>query len=102
MEEAFVQRMTSEAKHRLREPKVVLRNTEPEVVQFLAAWRKKAHVGHANTNSFDNSCNLAVPAAPARGEQEALHRIQVARCWPKVHVHRVRAFARAVKDGLPK
>ena len=40
--------MTGKAKHRLRDAKVVLRSTEPEVVQFLAMWRKKAHFCHAN------------------------------------------------------
>ena len=48
LEEAFLQRMTGKAKHRLRDAKVVLRSTEPEVVQFLAMWRKKAHFCHAN------------------------------------------------------
>ncbi len=46
LEEAFRQCMTGKAKHRLKDAKVVLRNTEPEVVQFLAMWRKKAHFCH--------------------------------------------------------
>ena len=48
MEEAFLECMTGKAKHRLKEAKVVLRSTEPEVVQFLATWRKRAHFCHAN------------------------------------------------------
>ena len=48
LEEAFLQCMTGKAKHRLRDAKVVLGSTEPEVVQFLAMWRKKAHFCHAN------------------------------------------------------
>ena len=40
--------MTGKAKHRLRDAKVVLRSTEPEVVQFLAMLRTKAHFCHAN------------------------------------------------------
>ena len=48
LEEAFLQRMTGKAKHRLRDANFVLRSTEPEVVQFLAMWRKKAHFCHAN------------------------------------------------------
>ena len=48
LEEAFRQCMAGKANHRLRDAKVVLRNTEPEVVQFLAMWRKKPHFCHAN------------------------------------------------------
>ena len=48
LEEAFLECMTGKAKHRLKEAKVVLRSTEPEAVQFLAAWRKSAHFCHAN------------------------------------------------------
>ena len=48
LEEAFLQCMTGKAKHRLRDAKVVLRSTEPEVVQSLATWRKKSHFCHAN------------------------------------------------------
>ena len=40
--------MTGKAKHRLNGAKVVLRSTEPEVVQLLAAWRTRAHFCHAN------------------------------------------------------
>ena len=49
LNQAFRQRMTGKAKHRLSDAKVVLRSTEPEVVQFVAMWRKKAHFCHANT-----------------------------------------------------
>ncbi|MFM7979108.1 MAG: hypothetical protein ACKPKO_07305, partial [Candidatus Fonsibacter sp.] len=48
LEEAFRQCITGEANRRLRDAKVVLRSTEPEVVQFLAMRRKKAHFCHAN------------------------------------------------------
>ena len=48
MKEAFRQCMAGKANRRLKDAKVVLRNTEPEVVHFLAMWRKKAHFCHAN------------------------------------------------------
>ena len=45
--------------------------------------------------SFGASCS-------GEGEKEALRRIHVARCWPKVPVHGVSALFRAFKEGLPK
>ena len=52
LNQAFRQCMTGKAKHRLSDAKVVLRllrRTKPEVVQFVAMWRKKAHFCHAST-----------------------------------------------------
>ena len=49
LNQAFRQCMTGKAKHRLSDAKVVLRSTKPEVVQFVAMWRKKAHFCHTNT-----------------------------------------------------
>ena len=43
LEDAFAQAMTGKSKHRLKDAKVILRITEPAVIQFLATWRKKAH-----------------------------------------------------------
>ena len=37
-----------------------------------------------------------------QAEEEALHRIHVDGCWPRVPVQGVGAFFRAVKEGLPK
>ena len=46
--DAFAQEMTGKAKQRLKDAKFILKNIEPDVIQFLAAWRKRAHVCHAN------------------------------------------------------
>ena len=48
IEEASAQRMTGKAKHRLKDARVILRVIEPQVIDFLASWRKKAHFCHAN------------------------------------------------------
>ena len=48
LEDAFAQAMIGKAKHCLKDAKVILRITEPAVIHFLATWRKKAHVCHAN------------------------------------------------------
>ena len=48
LEDAFLRAMTGKAKHRLKDAKYVLRNTETEVINFVASWRKKAHFCHAN------------------------------------------------------
>ena len=40
--------MRGKSKHRLREASVILLVTEPQVIHFLASWRKKAHFCHAN------------------------------------------------------
>ena len=45
--------------------------------------------------SFGANCS-------GEGEKEALRRIHVARCWPKVPVHGVSALLRVFKEGLPK
>ena len=44
----FTKGMTGKAKHRMRKARVILRVTEPQVIHFLASWRKKAHFCHAN------------------------------------------------------
>ncbi len=49
LNQAFRQCMTGKAKHRLSDANVLLRSTKPEVVQFVAMWRKKAHFCHAST-----------------------------------------------------
>ena len=53
LDDAFRQCMTGKAKHRLRDAEVVLRSTEPEVVQFLAhvAERKRNSVTPTRSHS---------------------------------------------------
>ena len=62
--------MTSKAKHRLRDAKVVLRNTEPEAVQFLATWRMKARVCRAGMDSVGISCSPLVPVSQTWGRSK--------------------------------
>ena len=48
LEEAFAPGMTGQVEHRLKDASVILRVAEPQVIHFLASWRKKSHSCHAN------------------------------------------------------
>ena len=69
---------------------------DPSGVQAVMSKLKQFEALKSYTWSpFGGSCS-------GEGEKEALRRIHVARCWPKVPVHGVSALFRAFKERLPK